>query len=644
MSFLSKLLIAVRSLRRRRGGPKTARRAGVAVEQLDHRQLLSVNFTGNVATDFPATTQPGVVVLPDNAGVTHPTIAPDLQSIIKVAGTDISGIRVSYTPQDDVLSIGIEQPSSQQPGQSGPVIAGDVDNNGNDGTVNPAVTAVQPTFQDFPDFGQGEYMGAFLDLAGTGQPDVVAGYALNDSGSPKEYQVAQATASTTTAPEVFGTPLPQYTGNVYKVNSPAHPNLEFAIDDFSQLYLAETGKTLTPDSVIGIGAFAGAEEATGVGKAYFPEQTFTLSQATIPTPTVPPASPPILINPHENWHINTARPTDIRVSILGSSGFDVTKIDPASVTFGGAHPIFEFDRHINNDPWLDTTFVFKGTDVTLPPGYTPATVTGDLTTGQTFSSWADVFNRDQSFYSAAANAQAAQRQLDAATQQNGFTILPSTSGMTATGASTSAVSVDYSPATAASTAPVGTSQRQLNAATRQNGFTILPSTSGMTATGASTSAVSVDYSPATAASTAPVGTSQRQLNAATRQNGFTILSSGTTATGASTSAVSVDDTPVMATSTAPVVTTQRRLNAATRQNGFTILSSGTAATGSSTSAVTVDYTPVTATKAAPVVKIQTQSSPQISRKMQASINRMVRATGAANVSQTSQTSQVPSAV
>lgn len=361
MSFLSRLFIAVRSLRRRRGGPKTARRAGVSVEQLDHRQLLSVNFTGNVATDFLATTQPGVVVLTANdADVTHPNIAPALQPIIKVAGTDIGvkvpgtnldeGIRVSYSAADDVLSIGIEQPNSQQPGQPGPVIAGDVDNNGNDGTVNPAVTAVEPTFQDFPDFGQGEFMGAFLDLAGTGQPDVVAGYSLNDSRSPKEYQVADASVNAGSAPEVFGTPLPQYTGNVYKVNSQAHPNLEFAINDFSKLYLAETGKTLTADSVIGIGAFAGAQQAVGVSKATFPEETFTLGAATVPTTTCPPLSPPVLINPHQNWHINTAQPSNIRVSILGSSGFNVQDIIPPSVTLGGASPVAWFDRHVNADP------------------------------------------------------------------------------------------------------------------------------------------------------------------------------------------------------------------------------------------------------------------------------------------------------
>src|SRR3954447_10073898 len=66
MSLFARLLQAVRTWRRRRGGPKTFRYAGIAMEQLDHRQLLSVNFTGNVPIDFPATQVPGVVVLPDN--------------------------------------------------------------------------------------------------------------------------------------------------------------------------------------------------------------------------------------------------------------------------------------------------------------------------------------------------------------------------------------------------------------------------------------------------------------------------------------------------------------------------------------------------------------------------------------------------
>lgn len=428
MSLISRLLDAVQSWRRGRdGGRRATQRAGVSMEQLDHRQLLSVNFTGNVATDFPGTTRPGVVALPDNPLVQHPVISdPALKALVKVSGFDISGLRVSYTAADDTLSVGIAQPASQQPTHPGPVIAGDSDNNGNDGTVDPAVAALEGSgFRDFADLGGSEFMGVFLDLKGQNFADVSAGYAVNDPRSPKEYQVATAVVSSSPSatPLDFGngqvqqpgtvfTEAPGFEGNVYKVNSPAHPNLEFAITHFSQLYLQETGKALTPASVIGTGATAGSGDDPGIGEAYFPEQKFTLAQATTPPPaTCPPAAPTVLINPHQNRHINTAHDTLIRASVLGSSGFDVSKIDPATVTLGGAHPIFSFDRFINKDNWPDATFVFRGSDVHLPRGFTEATLAGQLTTGTSFSTSERVFNRDSSYYSAAVDQAAAARQV-----------------------------------------------------------------------------------------------------------------------------------------------------------------------------------------------------------------------------------------
>ena len=619
MSLISRLFENVRSWRRRRRGPKAVRRATVSMEHLDHRRLLSVNFTGNVAADFLATTSPGVVVLPDNASVTHPTIASNLLPIVKVSGFDISGIRVTYTPSDDVLSIGIEQPPSQQTGQPGPVIAGDADNNGNDGTVNPAVTTIDPTFQDYPDFGGSEYMAAFLDLQGTGYADVLAGYAINDPRSPKEYQVAQAIVNTneppTTLPD-FGTTLPQFTGNVYKVNSPAHPNLEFAIDDFSQLYLAETGKALTPNAQIGLGAFAGSGEDTGIGEAYFPEQTFTLSQATLPTttPTCPPVSPPVIINPHENRHINTAHPTDIRVNIIGSSGFDVTKIEPSTVTLGGATPIFGFDRYINQDEWLDATFVFKGTDVTLPPGITEATVSGQLTNGQSFSSSVKVFNRNASFYSAAALRQQQQRVLAREARQNGFVIVPSST----------IASAQDSPQALASEA-------------RQDGFVVVSGNS------------------TTASMSASAQNSPQALANQARQDGLVVLSGSTSASAQNNSRALArearqDGFVVVPSSTSTSAqNSPRALARQARQDGFVIVSGNSTTTGTMTAASTattaaavkVDYT-TAQTKAtkAPVVSIprrdaagSTPQTPKISARMQASINRMARNYGAVSVTQ-----------
>ena len=48
MSLFTKLFEAVHSWRRRRGGIKPRKRSDLAMEQLDHRQLLAVNFTGNL--------------------------------------------------------------------------------------------------------------------------------------------------------------------------------------------------------------------------------------------------------------------------------------------------------------------------------------------------------------------------------------------------------------------------------------------------------------------------------------------------------------------------------------------------------------------------------------------------------------------
>ena len=109
MSLFSRLLQTVQTWRRGKRGKATPRMT-VRLEQLDHRRLLSVNFTGNVPVDFPATQSPGVVVLPDNPSVVHPIIAPVLQPYVFNSGFDINDIAVTYTPSDDTLSIGLNGP------------------------------------------------------------------------------------------------------------------------------------------------------------------------------------------------------------------------------------------------------------------------------------------------------------------------------------------------------------------------------------------------------------------------------------------------------------------------------------------------------------------------------------------------------
>ncbi len=398
MSLFARLLQAVCSWRRRRGGPKTVRYASIAMEQLDHRQLLSVNFTGNVPIDFPATQVPGVVILPDNPLVQHPAIAPAIAPIVKVSGFDISGIRVSYSPADDTLSIGLDQPASgNHPGE---VIAGDADNNGNSGTVNPAVTSTPgfSTFQDPPDFGGSEHMGAFIDFTGSGNAQIVAGFSpvpttptASDPSPPKPYQVAVAIPTGPNSAPLFGTELPQFEGNLYTMNSTAHPNLEFAIRNFSQLYQQETGHALTSSSVIYLGGFGGSGEDTGIGEAFFPEQPVNIGAATFPN-TSTPASPTIYINPHEHRVIDTSHRDLVRVYVLGTSGFDVTTINPATVSLDGASPIAHFTRHFPHSEFLNETFVFVGSDINLPAGYTTATFTAQTFSGQQITSSRQVLN------------------------------------------------------------------------------------------------------------------------------------------------------------------------------------------------------------------------------------------------------------
>ena len=398
MSLFAKLLQAVRSWRRRRGGRKTVRYAGIAMEQLDHRQLLSVNFTGNVPIDFPATQSPGVVVLPDNPLVQHPAIAPAIAPIVKVSGFDISGIRVSYSPYDDTLSVGIDQPQSGN--HSGEVIAGDSDNNGNSGTVNPEILATPgfSTFEDPPNWGGTKSMGAFIDFTGSGNAQIVAGYSplptnptATDPTPPKPYEVAVAIPTGPNSTPAFGTELPQFEGNVYTNNSISHPNLEFSIKDFSELYKMETGKTLTSSSVIYLGGFGGSAQDTGIGEAFFPEQPVSISAATAPS-SCPPASPPILINPHEHRVVDTSHRDLVRVTVQGTSGFSVTSINPSTVSLDGATPIAEFTKHFPHSEFLNETFVFVGKDINLPAGYTTATFTAQTYSGQQITSSKQVLN------------------------------------------------------------------------------------------------------------------------------------------------------------------------------------------------------------------------------------------------------------
>src|SRR5208337_1962964 len=257
---------------------------------------------------------------------------------------------------------------------------------------------LEPGFADPPDWSQTKFMGAYIDFTGSGIPQIVAGFSqavppptATDPSPQKPYEVAVAISTGPNSTPLFGTELPQFEGNVYTNNSIAHPNLEFSIKDFSQLYFEETGKTLNASSVIHIGGFGGSAQDIGIGEAFYPEQPVNIGAAQLPN-TCPPASPPILINPHEHRVIDTSHRDLVRVYVQGTSGFDVTTINPATVSLDGASPIAEFTRHFPHSEFPVATFVFVGSDIHLPAGYTTATFTAQTFSGQQITSSKQVLN------------------------------------------------------------------------------------------------------------------------------------------------------------------------------------------------------------------------------------------------------------
>ncbi len=432
MISIQGLVQSMRSWRRRRASTSKPRRqrSSVAMEQLDHRQLMSVDFTGNVVIDFPESTMPGVVVLrpdPDDPGFAVPLFPPEppeLEEIIQVSGFQLDAIRVSYDAVDDIFSVGLEQPDNQMTGQ--PVIAGDADNNLDGGTVSQAVqdlaTTVGFIFQDPGLLGGSETMSINIDFLNnddssdplTFDDNVVAG--VPPAGTidpvtgellPQAFIVTEAVFETGSISPDFGTQLPEFAGTSFLANAPGAPNFEFQVRNFSELFEQETGMVLTDDSRISVSAFAGSQVDDGITEAQLPLMEFEIGDATPLPPPPPPVvqTPTVLINPHEDRHIDSSHRTVIRVYVFGGPDFDVMDIVPESVRLGDASPIRPpFFARQNHDSFDDATFFFLGNETGLPPGRTVAEITGTLTDGTPFRGSAEVFNRPPGVVSSAITA------------------------------------------------------------------------------------------------------------------------------------------------------------------------------------------------------------------------------------------------
>ena len=439
MSIFGSFLETVRSWRRRRGGSKTSQRAAVNLERLDHRQLLtgtfsgSLPFTGNVTTDFP-TALVGKGVAERTADPVTDVVSsignPQLAAAIGTNGFAIDRFRVTYNPADDSLNVGFVPPGDQK------VIAGDLDNSGNSADFSPQVQAIvdanpaltetfvepprlpsvpgTPVRRGNPDMQGTKFMYAFLDLNGDGQSDIVAGFpqdlGTNLNAPAKVYQVALADNTNPAQPR-FGPPLDtRFWGNVYLVNDPRHPNLEFQIKNFRELYSGfNNGQLPGPTKSFAVGLTAGQLLDPVLNDTLIALKPMTFTEATLPPQC--PVTPPIKVNPHQNAHINTAHPTDVQVVVYGTPTFNVNTITPGTVSIANvdgttARPIFEMPaRDVNHDGYLDKVYDFNGAQIKLPSGFTTVTVNGQLNDYNGFTNTVPVFNRDDTFYTASQIAQ-----------------------------------------------------------------------------------------------------------------------------------------------------------------------------------------------------------------------------------------------
>lgn len=254
------------------GNPRRNGRSRVIArtEWLERRDVPAIVFSGNVVSDFPVATGPGVKFL-TGGQVDQSIVPPDLQSLITTTGFDLEGIALSYDPVGDVLYVGILQPVNGIDGRR--VIAGDADNNLNSATESPAVLSIDPLFTDFPDLLSTEGMGVYFDLNADGTPDIIAG--INDSPfGTKDLQVARAIVVNPASRPAFGAELPGFEGNVYLMNSADHPAMEFSIRDFRQLYAQVMGVPLTTTQAMTAGAFGSPSASTRMSESHYLPQAF----------------------------------------------------------------------------------------------------------------------------------------------------------------------------------------------------------------------------------------------------------------------------------------------------------------------------------------------------------------------------------
>jgi len=209
-----------------------------------------IEFTGNVPNDFNPATNPGVVVTPvsDNPLNIGQTAADTANGW--VSGWSIQDIRTYYNASNDTLYVGIDTFKNPN-GQYAPF-----------GQANGDPTGT-PTGDDPAHLGGDKSIAiAFAPVSTTnpsqpGTPLVIAGVPADKSQSGAGidgFTVSKYNAATAVdgLGYQFGKTLPQNTGNLAFDPTPAHPQLEFTITNFSKI------PGLNPSSGFWIEMYAGS--------------------------------------------------------------------------------------------------------------------------------------------------------------------------------------------------------------------------------------------------------------------------------------------------------------------------------------------------------------------------------------------------
>jgi hypothetical protein len=180
-----------------------------------------VAFTGDVEADF---------VVPDVAWLADGSARDIGFPSDPVSGMDVRAMAFTYDSATDTLLVGVDTWFDPTWGRD--AIAGDVDGNGNPGTIDPSLA---PTNADRIDFGGGETFSVAFDVDQDGNYDLIVGVPIGVSLSGFRAAAPDDFVLSFSPGYAFGADLPAHRGPVPRSPSAAAPNLELAVPAFSQV-------------------------------------------------------------------------------------------------------------------------------------------------------------------------------------------------------------------------------------------------------------------------------------------------------------------------------------------------------------------------------------------------------------------------